>query len=194
MTGVGGFLTGLATGVASCVALPVTGVCVGAYQVTRGVVNSAEAVSAASQGMVWNEDTREWFYYRLDEEAEQVKSIEEKRKKEGDSGATTNGPLRQVKDETYYKLLGVPTNANQAQIKKAYYIKARKCHPDKGGSPEKFQELGHAYQVLANERKLHGAPQSLNLTFIRTNGKYLQKLVLHTTVMAWMTTLIISFT
>lgn len=150
--GVGGFLTGLATGVASCVALPVTGVCVGAYQVTRGVVNSAEAVSAASQGMVWNEDTREWFYYRLDDEADQVKNIEEQRKKESDGGATTDGPLRQVKDDTYYNLLGVPTNANQSQIKKAYYIKARKCHPDKGGSPEKFQELGHAYQVLANEQ------------------------------------------
>lgn len=152
VTGVGGFLTGLATGVASCVALPVTGVCVGAFQVTRGVVNSAEAVSAASQGMVWNEDTREWFYYRLDEEAEEVKNMEEK-KKESDGNALADGLARQVKDDTYYQLLGVSTNANQSQIKKAYYLKARKCHPDKGGSPEKFQELGHAYQVLANERK-----------------------------------------
>ena len=109
--GLGGFLTGLATGVASCVALPVTGVCVGAYQVTRGVVNSAEAVSASSQGKVWDEVNREWIYYRLDEEAEEVKKLEEKRKKEGLGGGAASGPKRTVKDDTYYKLLGVPTNA-----------------------------------------------------------------------------------
>ncbi len=37
-------------------------------------------------------------------------------------------------------------------MKKAYHKLALKAHPDKGGSPDKFQELGHAYQVLANER------------------------------------------
>mmetsp|Transcript_93026 Transcript_93026/g.268701 ORF Transcript_93026/g.268701 Transcript_93026/m.268701 type:complete len:661 (+) Transcript_93026:105-2087(+) len=154
--GVGGFLTGLATGVASCVALPVTGVCVGAYQVSRGFVNSAEAVSSSSKGMVWNEDTREWYYYRLDEEFEEVQRIDEKRRKEGDGGGGNasggTGPNRNVKDDTYYKLLGVPTNASQVQLKKAYHKLALKHHPDKGGSPDKFQELGHAYQVLANEQ------------------------------------------
>lgn len=39
------------------------------------------------------------------------------------------------------------------QLKRAYHKLALKAHPDKGGSPEKFQELGHAYQVLSNERK-----------------------------------------
>ena len=38
--GVGGFFTGLATGVASAIALPVTGVAVGAYQIARGVGKS----------------------------------------------------------------------------------------------------------------------------------------------------------
>ena len=51
-----GFITGLGTGVASsAVALPVMGVAVGAYQMTRGVVNSAEAMRSASQGKVWDE-------------------------------------------------------------------------------------------------------------------------------------------
>jgi len=40
--GIKGFLQGIATGVVTAFALPVTGVCVGAYQVGRGVVNSAE--------------------------------------------------------------------------------------------------------------------------------------------------------
>ena len=69
-SGVTGFLTGLATGVATAVALPVTGVCVGAYQVGRGVANSAEACSKNNQGMVrvWDEDTRQWYFYNLQDE------------------------------------------------------------------------------------------------------------------------------
>jgi DnaJ family protein A protein 2 len=45
---------------------------------------------------------------------------------------------------------------SNAQLKKAYHKLALKAHPDKGGSPDKFQELGHAYQVLANERRYNG--------------------------------------
>jgi hypothetical protein len=86
-------------------------VCVGAYQVTRGVVNSAEAVSASAQGKVWDEVNREWIFYSLDEDAEEVKVLEENRQKEGSGGGGANGPSRTVKDDAYYKLLGVPTNA-----------------------------------------------------------------------------------
>jgi hypothetical protein len=152
--GIAGFLTGLATGVASCVALPVAGVCVASYQVSRGVVNSAEAVSSASKGMVWNEDSREWYYYNLEQEVEEVARLEQERKNLGETGAAAaHGPERKVKDDSYYKLLDVPPNATQRDIKKAYYVKARKCHPDKNhGDPAKFQELGHAYQILANEQ------------------------------------------
>jgi molecular chaperone DnaJ len=53
----------------------------------------------------------------------------------------------------YYKILGVPRNASQEEIKKAYYRLAHKYHPDKGGDPEKFKEINEAYRVLSDPEK-----------------------------------------
>ena len=53
----------------------------------------------------------------------------------------------------YYQILGVPKNATQEEIKKAYRKLAHKYHPDKGGDEKKFKELNEAYQILSNEDK-----------------------------------------
>lgn len=54
----------------------------------------------------------------------------------------------------FYDVLGIEADATPGQVKKAYYLKARKLHPDKNiGDPEaagKFQKVGAAYQVLSN--------------------------------------------
>jgi len=152
--GLRGFVTGLGTGVASAVALPVMGVGVGIYQVGRGMVNSAEAMSAASQGKIWDARKREWYFYYLDKEWEDVQRVEAERT--GQKASDGSGTMeRSVKDRTYYDLLQISTNASQGDIKKAYYKEARKCHPDKNpddpAAAEKFQALGHAYQILSNE-------------------------------------------
>ncbi|KAK7817611.1 dnaj protein like protein [Quercus suber] len=53
----------------------------------------------------------------------------------------------------YYEILGVSKSASQDELKKAYKKAAIKNHPDKGGDPEKFKELAHAYDVLCDPEK-----------------------------------------
>ena len=64
-------------------------------------------------------------------------------------------PERQVACTEYYDILGVKTNATSAEIKKAYYIKAKQNHPDRHkddvDAQAKFQKIGAAYQVLSDE-------------------------------------------
>lgn len=53
----------------------------------------------------------------------------------------------------YYKILGVPEDASEDEIREAYYRLAHKYHPDKGGEAEKFKEINEAYQVLSDKEK-----------------------------------------
>ena len=56
----------------------------------------------------------------------------------------------------YYDILGIPRNADDKEIKKAYRNLARKYHPDvckQPGAEEKFKEINEAYSVLSDEQK-----------------------------------------
>ena len=60
----------------------------------------------------------------------------------------------------YYDVLGVPTDASEADIKKAFRKLASQHHPDKGGDTDKFQQIQEAYEVLgdANRRQEYDHP------------------------------------
>src|SRR4051794_33198260 len=56
-------------------------------------------------------------------------------------------------ERDYYELLGIPRDADDAQIKKAFRALARKLHPDVSDDPdaeERFKEVAEAYEVLSN--------------------------------------------
>jgi curved DNA-binding protein CbpA len=59
--------------------------------------------------------------------------------------------------EDYYNILGVERNSNFHELKKAYYRKAKECHPDRfNNSPRKTEEfkiLATAFDVLSDPAK-----------------------------------------
>ena len=57
----------------------------------------------------------------------------------------------------YYQVLGIPRDAGEADIKKAYRRLAMECHPDRNNgdksAEEKFKEVSEAYDVLRDPAK-----------------------------------------
>ncbi|MEW6713175.1 MAG: DnaJ domain-containing protein, partial [Candidatus Riflebacteria bacterium] len=56
----------------------------------------------------------------------------------------------------YYEVLGVPKNADEAELKKAFRNLARQYHPDVNKNEdavEKFKEINEAYQILSDQQK-----------------------------------------
>lgn len=66
-------------------------------------------------------------------------------------------PQREWFDTDYYKVLGVPTNADEKAITKAYRKLAKQFHPDANqgseAAAERFKDISAAYDVLGDEAK-----------------------------------------
>ncbi|MBO0897553.1 MULTISPECIES: DnaJ C-terminal domain-containing protein [Arthrobacter] len=70
-------------------------------------------------------------------------------------------------DKDFYKILGVPKDASEADIKKAYRKLARKYHPDQNqddpSAERMFKDLSEAYSVLSDpeERQQYDAIRAM---------------------------------
>jgi molecular chaperone DnaJ len=70
-------------------------------------------------------------------------------------------------EKDFYAILGVPQDADEAAIKKAYRKLARKEHPDQNpgdaNAEKRFKEIGEAYAVLSDpeERQQYDAIRSM---------------------------------
>lgn len=154
----------------------------GANAAIVGSLRTPEAIYHSMSGREWDDAKQEWVMYNLQEDSALVLSLTETEiLKQLADGATmskvlgsTNTPLwsfstnsefkaadsdtarakKEVLDKVLYNLLDVPPDASSGDIKKAYYIKARECHPDRNPDDpkanEKFQKVGEAYQVLSD--------------------------------------------
>jgi molecular chaperone DnaJ len=62
-----------------------------------------------------------------------------------------------AENKDYYEVMGVPKNATEAEIKKAYRELAKKYHPDLHPGDKKaeakFKEINEAYEVLSDKNK-----------------------------------------
>ena len=71
-------------------------------------------------------------------------------------------------EKDFYAILGVPADADEAAVKKAYRKLARKLHPDQKpgdkAAEKRFKEIGEAYAVLSSpeERKQYDAIRSMS--------------------------------
>ena len=63
----------------------------------------------------------------------------------------------------FYAVLGIPKDADEAAIRSAYKILARRCHPDTGvgSSTEKFRQVAEAYETLSDSRRRRSYDVSL---------------------------------
>lgn len=74
-----------------------------------------------------------------------------------------------------YKTLNINKNATPEQIKKSYRSLAESLHPDKGGDPEQFKTLSHAYSILSDPEKRKkydatGGEDSVSTVESKANG------------------------
>ena len=72
---------------------------------------------------------------------------------------------------SHYRVLGIPRNASEEEIRAAYKVEVVKAHPDKGGTPQRFKEVQKAYETLKNRDSRRDYDAEITRTRIAKNFK-----------------------
>lgn len=84
------------------------------------------------------------------------------------------------KCKDYYQILGVPKDASDSDIKKAYKKLALLCHPDKNSAPgaaDAFKAVGTSFAILSDVQKrkqydLYGSEEQIRRRSSHTSSRY----------------------
>lgn len=69
------------------------------------------------------------------------------RKRRQQAGVQSSPALGQVEA---YRRLGLDTDADESEVKRAYRERIKDAHPDRGGDEEEFKRLTEAYETLTD--------------------------------------------
>jgi hypothetical protein len=168
-----GLIFGATAGGIAAAASIVAGALGGVYQILLGLVRTPQSIYASLMGHDWDDNLEEFVPYNLKDDADTTLHISDKdflaeMKKgakpaallkgntsvEGSEDDASPRPKKNLTDRELYDVLGIEPEATAAEIKKAYYIKAKQHHPDKAiNDPEahaRFQKIGEAYTILSD--------------------------------------------
>lgn len=65
------------------------------------------------------------------------------------AGGETQRAVMAAENQTYYKTLQIPKDADEREIKKAYHRMAREYHPDKATTPEQVKEFEEKFGLIS---------------------------------------------